>query len=80
VQRKGFSQYVVDDGHGLAKAVELAERIATNTELSNFAIVQALPRIARSDPDGDLLSSVHRALPANSAISTEPLRPVGGDA
>jgi (methylthio)acryloyl-CoA hydratase len=51
----GFSQYVVDDGHGLAKAIELAERIATNTMLSNFAIVQALPRIARGDPDGGLL-------------------------
>jgi (methylthio)acryloyl-CoA hydratase len=51
----GFSQYVVDDGHGLAKAIELAERIATNTVLSNFAMVQALPRIARSDPDGGFL-------------------------
>jgi enoyl-CoA hydratase/carnithine racemase len=51
----GFSQYLVDDGHGLAKAIELAERIATNTVLSNFAIVQALPRIARSDPDGGFL-------------------------
>src|SRR5260221_2501898 len=51
----GFSQYVVDDGHGLAKAIELAERIATNTALSNFALVQALPRIARSDPDGGFL-------------------------
>jgi enoyl-CoA hydratase/carnithine racemase len=51
----GFSQYLVDDGHGLAKAIELAERIATNTVLSNFAIVQALPRIARSDPEGGFL-------------------------
>ncbi len=51
----GFSQYVVDDGHGLAKAIELAERIATNTVLCNFAIVQALPHIARSDPDSGLL-------------------------
>jgi enoyl-CoA hydratase/carnithine racemase len=51
----GFSQYVVNDGHGLAKAIELAERIATNTALSNFAMVQALPRIARSDPDGGFL-------------------------
>lgn len=51
----GFSQYVVDDGHGLAKAIELAERIATNTALSNFAMVQALPRIARSGPDGGFL-------------------------
>jgi enoyl-CoA hydratase/carnithine racemase len=59
----GFSQYVVDEGQGLAKAIELAERIATNTVLSNFAIVQALPRIARSDPDsGSLLESLMVAI------------------
>jgi len=46
----GFSQYVVDDGFGPAKAIELAEQIATSTTLSNFAIAQALPRIARSSP------------------------------
>jgi enoyl-CoA hydratase/carnithine racemase len=51
----GFSQYVVADGQGLAKAIELAERIATNTTLSNFAVLQALPRIARSDPEAGLL-------------------------
>jgi (methylthio)acryloyl-CoA hydratase len=46
---------VVDDGFGLAKAIELAEQIATNTTLSNFAIAQALPRIVRSSPDGGFL-------------------------
>ena len=51
----GFSQYVVDDGQGLAKAIELAERMATNAVLSNFAVVQALPRIARADPEAGLL-------------------------
>lgn len=51
----GFSQYVVDDGQGLAKAIELAERMATNATLSNFAVVQALPRIARADPEAGLL-------------------------
>jgi len=50
----GFSQYVVDDGHGLAQGIALAEQIATNAQLSNFAAVQALPRIARSDPDSGL--------------------------
>jgi hypothetical protein len=29
VSSLGFSQYVVADGQGLAKAIELAERIAT---------------------------------------------------
>jgi (methylthio)acryloyl-CoA hydratase len=50
----GFSQYVVDGGAGLAKGIALAEQIATNAQLSNFAMVQALPRIARSDPDSGL--------------------------
>jgi len=51
----GFSQYVVENGQKLAKAIELAERIASNAALSNFAVVQALPRIARSDPEAGLL-------------------------
>jgi (methylthio)acryloyl-CoA hydratase len=50
----GFSQYVADDGDGLATGIALAEQIATNTQLSNFAMIQALPRIARSDPDSGL--------------------------
>jgi len=54
----GFSQYLVDDGQGLAKAAELADRIATNTMLSNFAMVQALPRIARGGSDGFLMESL----------------------
>ena len=51
----GFSQYVVEDGQGVSKAIELAERISANAALTNFAVVQALPRIARSDPDAGLL-------------------------
>jgi len=51
----GFSQYVVADGDGLAKGIEVAERIAANAVLSNFAVVQALPRIARADPETGLL-------------------------
>src|SRR5258706_14486720 len=51
----GLSQYVVGDGQGIAKGIELAERTAANTELSNFAMLQALPRIAHSDPESGLL-------------------------
>jgi (methylthio)acryloyl-CoA hydratase len=43
--RVGLSQYLVEDGKGLAKAFELAERIAGNAPLSNFAVMHALPRI-----------------------------------
>lgn len=42
----GLSQYLVDDGAGLAKAFELAAKVAANAPLSNFAVMHALPRIA----------------------------------
>ena len=45
-ERLGFSNYLVGAGEGLAKAAALAERIAANAPLSNYAITQALPRIA----------------------------------
>jgi (methylthio)acryloyl-CoA hydratase len=43
--RIGLSQYVVEDGKGLEKAFALAEKIAANAPLSNFAVMHALPRI-----------------------------------
>jgi enoyl-CoA hydratase/carnithine racemase len=49
-QAIGLSNYLVGEGEGLAKAFELADRIATNAPLSNFAITQALPRIADASP------------------------------
>jgi (methylthio)acryloyl-CoA hydratase len=59
----GFSQYVVDNGTGLTTAIELAGRIASNTTLTNFAVVQALPRIARSDSEiGFLTESLMAAI------------------
>ena len=52
----GLSQYLVDDGKGLEKAFELAARIAANAPLSNFAVMQALPRIAEMGPDEGLFT------------------------
>ena len=46
----GLSQYLVDDGTGLDRALELAELIARNAPQTNYAIVQALPRIAEANP------------------------------
>ena len=40
----------------LAKATELAEKIAGNAPLTNFAILQALPRIAESGMSEGLLT------------------------
>src|SRR5579862_2386818 len=49
-QTIGLSQYLVDDGEGFAKGLELAHRIAGNAPFTNFAVMHLLPRIARSDP------------------------------
>ncbi len=51
-QTLGISNYRTPDGEGLSKALELATRIAGNAPLSNYAITQALPRIADL-PAGD---------------------------
>ncbi len=55
-QSIGITHVLVDDGAGLAKGIELAERIASNAPLSNFAIMHVLPRIAESDPASGLLT------------------------
>lgn len=46
----GLSQYLVEKGAGLAKGVEICRRAAANAQWSNFAIIQALPRIAEMGP------------------------------
>lgn len=59
----GLSQYLVEPGEGLAKATELAERVAANAPLTNFAVIQALPRIAAADPaTGFLTESLMSAI------------------
>jgi enoyl-CoA hydratase/carnithine racemase len=45
----GFSHYVTPDGEGFAKGLELARAIARNAGRTNFALIQALPRIADGD-------------------------------
>src|SRR6202012_5845442 len=42
----GFAQYLTEADGALPKALELAERIAANAPLTNFAVLQALPMIA----------------------------------
>ena len=49
-QTIGLSTYLLDDGKGFATGLELAQRIASNAPLTNFAAVHMLPRIAEGDP------------------------------
>ncbi len=52
----GLAQYLVDEGQGLAKAFALAEKVAANAPLSNFAVMHALPRIADMGRDEGLFT------------------------
>lgn len=51
----GITNYLVGPGEGLAKASELAATVAENTPVTNFAIINALPRIAAGDPEAGYL-------------------------
>ncbi|MGA9501011.1 MAG: crotonase/enoyl-CoA hydratase family protein, partial [Pseudolabrys sp.] len=51
-QAIGLTTYLVEPGKGFAKGLELAQRIAGNAALTNFAVMHALPRIAEMDPAG----------------------------
>ncbi len=64
----GFAQYLVPTGTALAKAIELAQRIATNAPMTNYALMHALPRIAEQSADHGffteaLMASIVEAAP-----------------
>jgi (methylthio)acryloyl-CoA hydratase len=62
----GFSQYLTEAGGSLAKALEIAERVAANAPLTNFAVLQALPMIAEANPQTGLLMESLMATVAQS--------------
>lgn len=66
-ERAGFAQYLVPAGHALDKALELAERLAGNAPMTNYAVTQVLPRIAEQPADHGLLTESLVAAIAQSA-------------
>jgi len=54
--RIGLTHYTVERGAGMAKAQELARRIAGNAAMSNFAILRALPLIAEQPMSHGLMT------------------------
>ena len=70
--RIGLSQYLVEDGQGLAKAFALADKVAANAPLSNFAVLHALPRIAdMSQADGLFTESLMAAIASGDPAAKE---------
>ena len=75
MERWGGVTYVVPEGEALAKAVELAAATAKNAEMSNYAILNALPRIQdMSSEDGLFLESIMSALTSATPEAGERLR------
>ncbi len=71
----GLSQYLVEDGAGLARALELAARIAANAPISNFAVMHALPRIAeQAQSDGLFTESLMAAVAESTPEAQTRLR------
>ncbi len=74
-QAVGLSNYLVEQGAGLARALELAERIAANAPLTNFAVLHALPKIAEAPPAaGLLIEALMSAVAAGSQEARERIR------
>ncbi len=70
--RLGLCQYLVEPGDGLAKAQELAAKIAANSPVTNYAVLQALPRIAEVGPDeGLFMESLIAAVSSGSDEAKE---------
>jgi enoyl-CoA hydratase/carnithine racemase len=67
-ERLGFAQYLAPEGQAFDKALDLAERIAGNAPLTNYALMHALPRIAEQPADHGfmteaLISAIAQAAP-----------------
>lgn len=62
----GLSQYLVAPGAGMAKAMELAQKMAANAPMTNFAVMHALPRIADLNRDEGLFTESLMAAIAQS--------------
>jgi enoyl-CoA hydratase/carnithine racemase len=68
----GLANYLVPAGAGLVKALELAQRIATNSAVTNYSVLQALPRIADAHPEtGLLMESLMSAVAQSSSEAKE---------
>ncbi|WP_410671495.1 crotonase/enoyl-CoA hydratase family protein [Amycolatopsis sp. cmx-4-68] len=66
----GLSHYRVENG--FEHALDLARKIAGNSPITNFAVLQALPRIAEANPaEGYLMEALMAAVASGSAEAKE---------
>jgi enoyl-CoA hydratase/carnithine racemase len=66
-ERIGMAQYLVDEGQGLEKGIELAKKIASNAGMTNYALMHILPKIVDSaQNEGLLIESLTAAIAQNT--------------
>lgn len=71
----GLSHYRVGPGEGSEHALGLARKIAANSPITNFAVLQALPRIAEANPaEGYLMESLMAAVATGSTEAKDRMR------
>ncbi|GKY86864.1 crotonase/enoyl-CoA hydratase family protein [Sinisalibacter aestuarii] len=74
-ERWNLVQYVVGEGEALQTAIALAEKAASNAEISNYAIINALPRIQdMASDDGLFVESFIASFTATSPEAEERLQ------
>lgn len=74
-ERWGVVQYLVPRGEALDKALTLAEAAAGNAEMSNYAVLNALPRVQdMSSEDGLFVESLMSSLTSATPEAEERLR------
>lgn len=74
-ERIGLVNYRVAAGQALPRALELAERIAQNAPMSNYAVLHALPAIANAPGEaGFLMESLIAAVAQSEPEAKERMR------
>jgi len=66
-ERIGLAQYLVPQRQAFDKALELAERVAQNAPLTNYALTHVLPRIAEQPADQGFMTEAMMSAIAQSA-------------
>jgi enoyl-CoA hydratase/carnithine racemase len=75
MERWGGVSYVTEPGQALAQAEAIAARMAQNAEFTNYAVINALPRIAdMSSEDGLFTESMVASLASMTPEAQERLR------
>lgn len=74
-ERFGVVNYLVEEGQGFQKALELAHKIVGNSPMTAFAVMHALPRIVEQGPaEGLFTESLMAAVASNTPEAQDRLK------